>query len=65
LTNLLGTCEAEEQWEKEYVADLVEQERKKTERLLNKALSLSRKGELKAALIYGRRALKEMRKSGR
>ena len=63
--NLLGTWKAEEPWEKEYISDLLEKERKRIERLLNKALRLSARGELKVALIYGRRALKEMRKRGR
>jgi len=67
-TNLLRDCEIEEDFERQYVAELAEQQRKGTERLLTKALSLSRKGELASALVYATEALRrmrEMRESGR
>ncbi|MBW1732492.1 MAG: hypothetical protein JRJ75_16700 [Deltaproteobacteria bacterium] len=61
----MGIWEAEEDWEELYLAELLEERRKRTERLLSKALTLAGRGELKVALIYGRRALKQMRKNGR
>ena len=61
MRNLLGSWEAEEDFEWQYLAELLQEERKRAEKLLNKALSLSKKGELKGALVYARGALAKMR----
>jgi len=63
VVNLLGTWEAEEDFEREYLAELLQQERRKAGKLLDRALAHAGRGELRGALAYAQKALAVMRKS--